>query len=195
MGSTRLSGNSGPTTVGMITVVAVLLFAVVGEVPAVNPAGSTPPELDDDGVDAAQTVVRLSATGPTVVEMVDAVRRQARRTPGADGDAEMTLVLSGDLARELGDERPLLAGQQRGGTAYVRVDVAWPERTVVHEVAHVMTDGDGHGEIWRAVYLGAMAELYGSDAAHRETRRVAWVHDRCYLTDSCPDRPDGSPPL
>ena len=192
---TRHHGSAGPASVGLVTVVAVLLFAAVGEVLfAPDPAAGKSQSARDAGdVDVARTVVRLSVDGPTVQEMVDAVRRHAGRTPGADGDAEVTVVLSGDLASDLGDERPLLAGQQHGSTAFVRVDVAWPERTVIHVVAHVVTDGDGHGEIWRAVYLGAIAELYGSDAAHREARRIAWVHDRCYLTDSCPQRPDGGP--
>lgn len=190
MRSTRQHGSVRPTSVGFFTVVAVLLLAATGKVLfASDPAvGSTQSAHDDGDVDAERTVVRLSADGPTVEEMVDAVRHQARRTPGADGDADVIVVLSGDLARDLGDERPLLAGQQHGSTAFVRVDLAWPERTVIHEVAHVVTHGDGHGETWRAVYLGAIAELYGSDAVHREARRIAWVNDRCYLTDSCPRR-------
>lgn len=195
MSSIRLFGNGRPTTVGLVTVIAVLLFAGISEVFLVSDAGAgaTPSAPDDERVSAERTVVRMSATGPTVEEMVDAVRRQAHRTDGADGDVELTIVLTADLEKELGEERPLLAGQQRGGTAFVRVDLAWPERTVIHEVAHVMTDGHGHGEIWRAVYLGAMTELYGSDAAHREARRTAWVNDRCYLTDSCPEPPDRGP--
>ena len=193
MRSTRHHGSAGPASVGLVAVVAVLLFAVVGEeLFGSDPAAAATQSVHEDGdADAWHTVVRLSADGPTVQGMVDAVRRQARRTAGANGEVDVTVVLSGDLAGELGDERPLLAGQQHGSTAFVRVDLAWPERTVIHEVAHVVTDGDGHGQIWRAVYLGAFAELYGPDAAHREARRIAWVHDRCYLTDSCPQRPDG----
>ncbi len=195
MGSIWPLGNGRPTTVGLVTVIAVLLLAGIGEafrVPDAE-AEATSSAPDNEGISPERTAVRLSATGPTVDEMVDAVRRQAHRTTRADGDAELTVVLTGDLAKELGDDRPLLAGQQRGGTAFVRIDLAWPERTVIHEVAHVMTNGDGHGETWRAVYLGAMTELYGPDAAHREARRTAWVHDRCYLTDSCPERPDRGP--
>ncbi len=149
---------------------------------------------DDDGranvqEAAEQTTdleVRLSTEGPTVADMVDTVRRHARRTPGADADAAVTLVLTCDLAAELDDTRPYLAGQQRGRFAYARVDLTWPEAVLIHEVAHVVTAGDGHGPIWRAVYLGAIAELYGDDRATREHRRIAWVHDRCYTTDSCP---------
>lgn len=190
MRSTRHHGTTRSTTVGLATVGVVLLLATGGGVLfASDPAvGSTWSARDEAATDVSRTMVRLTATGPTVEEMVDAVRRQARRTPGADGDVEVTVVLSGDLERELGDGRPLLAGQQRDGTAFVRVDVAWPERTVIHEAAHVVTDGDGHGEIWRAVYLGAITDLYGPDAAHREAHRIAWTYDRCYLTDACPER-------
>lgn len=193
MGSIWPLRSGRVTTVGLAAVIAVLLFAGVSEVSIVPDAGAAPSASDHEGVSLERTVVRMSATGPTVKEMVDAVRRQAQRTTGADGGAEVTVVLTGDLGKELGDERPLLAGQQRGGTAFVRTDLAWPERTVIHEVAHVMTDGDEHGEIWRAVYLGAMTELYGSDAADHEARRTAWVQDRCYLTDSCPERADRDP--
>jgi hypothetical protein len=191
MRSMREFGDARPRLVWFV-VVPVLLLVAVGEVllGSDQAAGSTRSARDDGDADAWHTVVRLSADGPTVQQMVETVRQHAHRTPGADGEVAVTVVLAGDLARELGDERPLLAGLQHGGTAFVRVDLAWPERTVIHEVAHVVTDGDGHGQIWRAVYLGAIAELYGPDAAHREARRIAWIHDRCYLTDSCPQRPD-----
>jgi len=95
-------------------------------------------------------------------------------------------VLTCDLAAELDDSGPFLAGLQQGRFAYARLDLAWPEAVLIHEAAHVVTAGDGHGPTWRAVSLGAIAELYGDDRAAREHRRIAWVHDRCSTTDSCP---------
>ena len=134
--------------------------------------------------------LHLTTDGPSVEEIVEVVRAQARQVPGARPDAPVKLVLTPDVAAESGDERELLAGLQRGDTAWVRSDGGWPEGTVVHEVAHVLTDGDGHGEMWRAVYLGAIEELFGAARAAREQRRIAWVYDRCYLDDSCPERDD-----
>jgi hypothetical protein len=148
------------------------------------------------GVDAADLVapeaeVRLSTEGHTVAEMVAVVRDHARRTPGADPTAPVTVILTGDLAEETGDDRALLGGLRRGHDAWVRTDLAWPERTLVHEVAHVLADGDGHGPVWRAVYLGAVEQLFGEHRADRERRRIAWVHDRCYRTDTCASRSNG----
>jgi hypothetical protein len=140
---------------------------------------------------AAEVEVRLSTEGPTVAELVAVVREHARRTPGADPTAPVTVILSGDLAEETGEDRALLGGLQRGRYVWVRTDLAWPERTLVHEVAHALTDGDGHGPIWRAVYLGATEQLFGEHRAERERRRIAWVHDRCYRTDTCASRPNG----
>ena len=134
--------------------------------------------------------VRLRTDGPSLGELVEVVRRQARGVPGAAPDTPIELVLTTDVAVEAADERAYLAGLQRGSTAWVRVDLAGAETTLVHEVAHVLTDGDGHGERWRAVYLGAVEELYGPQRAAREYRRIAWVHDRCYRDDSCPQRDD-----
>jgi antitoxin (DNA-binding transcriptional repressor) of toxin-antitoxin stability system len=135
--------------------------------------------------------VRLSTEGPSVAELVAVVREHARRTPGADPTAPVTVILTSDLAEETGDDRALLGGLRRGSYAWVRTDLAWPERTLVHEVAHVLTDGDGHGPIWRGVYLGATEQLFGEYRAERERRRIAWVHDRCYRTDTCASRASG----
>ena len=134
--------------------------------------------------------LHLTTEGPSVEEIIGVVRSQARQMPGAQPDAPLTVVLTSDVAGETGDERDLLAGIQRGETAWVRTDGGWPERTLVHEVAHVLTDGDGHGAIWRGVYLGAIEELFGDARASREQRRIAWIYDRCYLDGSCPRRDD-----
>jgi hypothetical protein len=147
--------------------------------------------VDATGSFAAEVEVRLSTEGPTVAELVAVVREHARRTPGADPTAPVTVILTSDLADATGDDRALLGGLQRGRYAWVRTDLAWPERTLVHEVAHVLTDGDGHGPIWRAVYLGATEQLFGEHRAERERQRIAWVHDRCYRTDTCASRPGG----
>ena len=144
----------------------------------------------DPPLETAPLQLHLTTDGPSVKQIIGVVRSQARQVPGAQPDAPVTVVLTTDVAGETGDERALLAGMQRGETAWVRTDGGWPERTLIHEVAHVVTDGDGHGEIWRAVYLGAIEELFGEAASAREQRRIARIYDRCYLDDTCPARDD-----
>ncbi len=169
----------------------VAMFVLGGEPPVLSVAGAPDARPEeghhlDDPPEAELLEVRLTTDGPSMADLVSTVRDQARRVPGAQPDAPVTLVLTCDLAAELGDDRPLLAGLQRGRYAYVRTDLARPERTVIHEVAHVLTDGDGHGDIWRAVYLGVIEERYGQDRADLEARRIARVYDRCGDTDTCP---------
>lgn len=134
--------------------------------------------------------VRLSVDGPTVAEMVATLRHHARRTPGASPEAAVQVVLTTDLAGESDRDDGMLAGVQVGSTAFVRVDVGWPERTLVHEVAHVLAPGDGHGSTWRAVYLAGIEGLFGETRRAQEQRRVEWVYDRCYRHDACPTRMD-----
>jgi hypothetical protein len=172
---------------------AVLLAVGVAVLVVTSPSEWTARAAGTDvaGSFAPEVQVRLSTDGPTLAELVAVVREHARRTPGADPTADVTVILTSGLAEETGDDRALLAGLQHGRYAWVRTNLAWPERTFIHEVAHVLTDGDGHGPSWRAVYLGATEELFGEHHAERERRRIAWVHDRCYRTDTCVSRPTG----
>ena len=139
-----------------------------------------------DADPATRTQVRLSTDGPTVTELISAARAAARATPGATADVPVTVILTTDLVSEAGVDQELLGGLQHGHRAYVRTDVSWPERTVLHEVAHILTDGDGHAELWRAVYLGAFESVYGPVLASAEQRRISRVYDQCHLDDSCP---------
>lgn len=178
------------TPVWLVAAMAVLVSATIttaadvpGHAVAVAlPSGAPGVEVEPP----ARSQVRLSTDGPTVAELIAAARAAARDTPGATPDAPVTVVLTADLAREAGTDRQLLGGLQQGHRAYVRSDVSWPERTIIHEVAHVLTDGDGHGELWRAVYLGAFEAVYGPVMASAERRRISRVYDHCHLDDSCP---------
>jgi hypothetical protein len=171
-----------------LVLAGLVLLTVALTSPSTAPAAAG----DAAGNARAEVEVRLSTAGPTLAELVATAREHARRTPGADPTAPVTIVLTGDLAQEVGDDdRPLLGGLQRGRYAWVRTDVAWSERALLHEVAHVLTDGDGHGPAWRAVYLGAVEQLFGERRAEQERRRIAWVHDRCYRTDTCDSHPNG----
>jgi hypothetical protein len=181
----RRTARHTPSAVPLLVAIAVLVVMSTSERTA------RAARVGAGGASAAEVEVRLSTDGPTVAELVAAVREHARPTPGADPTAPVTVVLTGDLAEQTGGDHALLGGLQRGRYAWVRSDVASPERTLVHEVAHVLTDGDGHGLAWRAVYLGAVEQLFGERRAERERRRIAWVHDRCYRTDTCASRPSG----
>jgi hypothetical protein len=175
----------GRSLVLLLTVAAAVVVTATS-VRATGTASAATPAPD-----LAELEVRLSTDGPTLAELVAVVRDHARRTPGADPAAPITIVLTRELAAETGVDRALLGGLQRGRYAWVRTDLASLERTIVHEVAHVLTDGDGHGPVWRAVYLGAVEELFGARQAEQERRRIAWIHDRCYRTDTCASHEGG----
>jgi hypothetical protein len=158
-------------------VLAVLAVLTVG-LPAAATVGSrTHPTVE----------VILPDTDATVSHLVEVVRGAARRVPATVADAELRVVFVGDVP-EAGNAH-FVSGLQRDTTVWVRVDGAMPTRTLLHELAHAVTPGTGHGDGFRAVYLAAIEEVYGEAAAARETRRLAWVYDRCYRDDSCPDVP------
>jgi hypothetical protein len=77
----------------------------------------------------------------------------------------------------------LLGGQTDGRLILVGRNVALPDRTLVHELAHAVVGlgHDHHGQRWRRVYLSAMADAFDERMAARERRRLAWVYDRSYL--------------
>jgi hypothetical protein len=171
--------------------VAALLLSVGSSAPGLTRATTEPADVSRHATaDAGHLEVRLSADGPRVSEMVATVRHHARRTLGAHPDAPVEVVLTTDLAGEADHDHAMLAGVQVGSTAFVRTDVAWPERTLLHEVAHLLAPGDEHGPIWRAIYLGAIEELFGQTRRAQEQRRLAWVYDRCYRNDGCQLRTD-----
>lgn len=134
----------------------------------------------------ASVDVRLSADGPAVGEVVEVATRHA---VALDADLDpvpaLRVVVVDDLPADLRGDRVLLGGVQTGSSAWVRSTVGWPERTLLHEVTHVLVREAGHGPRWRDTYLSAFRELFGPEAAARERRRLAWVHDRCYVDRSC----------
>lgn len=134
------------------------------------------------------TQVVLSDTERSVAELVTTVRDAARDVRETEPDRDLRIVFTGALPDA--DDRPLVAGLQRRTTLWVRIDgIAMPTRTLLHEVAHALVAGDGHGDTFRAVYLAAIAEVYDEATAAREARRLAWVYDRCYAHDTCPEVP------
>jgi hypothetical protein len=135
--------------------------------------------------------VILPDTEAPVSRLVEVVRGAARRVPATVPDAELRIVFVGDVPDA--DATPFVAGLQRDTTVWVRVDGAMPTRTLLHELAHAVTPGTGHGDGFRAVYLAAIEEVYGRDTAAREARRLAWVYDRCYRDGSCPEVPRDAP--
>lgn len=132
--------------------------------------------------------VVLPDTERTVVELVRRVRDAARDVRDTEPDRELRVGFADELPDA--DDRRFLAGLQHGTTAWVRIDgVAMPTRTLIHEVAHALAPGAGHGDAFRATYLTAIAEVYDETTAAQEARRLAWVYDKCYEDDSCPEVP------
>lgn len=129
--------------------------------------------------------VRLADSGRTIAELVAVVEAAAAAADVVRPYDELTVVLTDRIPGV--DVDPLVGGLSVGDTVWVRTEgVAMPSRTLLHEVAHAFTPGAGHGEPFRRIYLAAVHEVYGSEVASRELRRLAWVYDRCYLDRSCP---------
>jgi hypothetical protein len=131
--------------------------------------------------------VVLADSDLAIAELVEIVE-VAAEAAGVDRPIdELTVILTKELPGS--HERPSWGGLQSGATVWVRTDgIAMPSRTLLHEVTHAFTPGDGHGELFREVYLAAVAEVYGAATATREGRRLAWVYDKCYLDGTCPSR-------
>jgi hypothetical protein len=75
-----------------------------------------------------------------------------------------------------------LGGWTDGQVILVGRNVALPQRTLLHEIAHAVVGLDiGHGEPWRSVYITAFRNEFGERKAERELRRLCWVIDKSYL--------------
>jgi len=132
---------------GLCGTVLVLLTIV----PPVGSAGSpsTPPAFGTPVVRVVMPDSNLS-----VDELVDLVRQAAREVPDTRPDRDVQVVLTDALPTEY--DQPLLGGYHAGSTVWVRTGVARPTRTLLHEVAHVVTPGSGHEEPFRTVFLTAI---------------------------------------
>jgi hypothetical protein len=76
----------------------------------------------------------------------------------------------------------LLAGRTDGRLIHVGRNVALPDRTLLHEFAHAVVGlEDGHGQLWRRVYLTAVEDAFDRRMVASERRRIEWVYDRSYL--------------
>jgi hypothetical protein len=159
---------------GALAAVTLLTSLVAVLVAASGPAAAPTPSVD----------VVMPDTGMSVFELVGIVRDAAQDVPGGVPDAYLDITFVNRLPGA--DGQPYVGGLQQGSSVWVRVGVAMPTRTLVHEVAHAVTPGAGHGDRFRDVYLAAFAEVYDEAMALREARRLAWVYDRCYRNDSCP---------
>lgn len=138
----------------------------------------------DDG-SSPPVEVLMPDTDRSVDELVQLVREVARRRPDTQPDRDVQVILTDRLPPE--HDQPLFGGFNAGSTVWVRVGLANPTRTLLHEVAHALTRGAGHDEPFRSVYLAAVGTAYDGETASRENRRLAWVYDRCHLDDSCPE--------
>jgi hypothetical protein len=157
-----------------------VLVGIVLGVAVVMAARPAPPA----GVGLPLDIV-LADSDLAIADLVRVVE-EAAEAAGVDRPLdELTVILTKELPAS--HERPSWGGLQSGTTVWVRTDgIAMPSRTLLHEVAHAFTPGDGHGELFREVYLAAVTEVYGAATATREGRRLAWVYDKCYLDGTCP---------
>lgn len=167
--------RSRPATPGRL--VAVCMAVLLGGLVV-----ATATRSDANSVTALS--VRLSEDGPTVADMVNTVARHARGSSPHPTTLEVVVV--DELPPHLARGRPMLGGLQLGTTAWVRTSGGWPERTLLHEVAHAFAPASQHDDPWRRIYLDSLDEVFGPHAAAREAHRIAWVHDRCYRDRSCP---------
>jgi hypothetical protein len=79
----------------------------------------------------------------------------------------------------------LLGGRTDGRLIHVGRNVALPDRTLLHEMAHAVVGlEDGHGQLWRRVYLTAIEDAFDLRMVASERRRIEWVYDRSYLDGS-----------
>lgn len=80
-----------------------------------------------------------------------------------------------------------IGGRTDGQQILVGRNVARPELTLLHEVAHAVVGVEhGHGEPWRRVYATAVGEVFDDDTAERELRRIRWVYDKSYRDSPLP---------
>ena len=177
---TRGTAGLGPRTVVGLCVTILAVFTLA---PRVGTAGISPSTQGPSTPPVVRVV--MPDTDRSVDELVHLVRQAAREVPDTRPDRDLQVVLTDALPA--GYDQPLSGGYHVGSTVWVRTGVARPTRTLLHEVAHVVTPGSGHGEPFRTVYLAATTAAYDEETAAREARRVAWVHDRCYLDGSCPE--------
>jgi hypothetical protein len=163
----------------------VLVAALLSLVLAVS--FTTPEAL---GSSDSSTQIIMPDTDLTVDELIDSVRSAARGLPDTEPDRGLRVVFTDTLPEE--HDEAFFGGLQVGSTVWVRIGVGSPTRTLIHEVTHALTRDREHGEMFRTVYLMAISTVFDDEAASRETRRLAWVYDRCYLDDSCPPLSRGS---
>jgi hypothetical protein len=129
--------------------------------------------------------VVLPDTEARLSDLVRAVRSAAVGVHGTLPERDLEVVLTTRLPEDA--DEPGLTGWQRGSTVWVRLEGnATPTTTLLHELAHAVTPGGGHGETFREVYLTAVTEVLDLQTAEKEARRLAWVYDRCYQDDACP---------
>jgi hypothetical protein len=143
-----------------VVLTTLLTVAAFGASSAPRAAAVGPIELT--GADGPE-VRQLTAT------VVDAARAQG--VPIAANELEVVFV---DRVAADG----YLGGWTDGRLVLVGRNVALPERTLLHEVAHAVVGVEvGHDEPWRSVYISAFRDVFGGRAAERELRRIRWVYD------------------
>lgn len=96
--------------------------------------------------------------------------------------------------REQGEEYNPEAGQCVYSTKTVWISVAWIEDAtfetargiLMHEVAHVLTEGSKHDCVWRTLCkdLGGTGEYHSLPCPRRWARKRLCCHEKCYQNNT-----------
>lgn len=106
------------------------------------------------GIFSTSTVAQApTVQGVDVEHLVEITREAARRVEGTDPDRPVSIeITTGEITR--GVTYP--SGRVVIEASTFGRPLEW---LILHEVAHVLTLGDGHGDVWREVYRTASQML------------------------------------
>lgn len=170
----------------MLHVVVAGAVALLGAVSAawLGEGAPAPVSATEPAAEYGDALALTGEVTPRTRELAAAVVDAARRhgVPLATEEVEITFV-------DRIDPDAYIAGRTDGRQIVVGCNVAEPERTLLHELAHAVVGIEhGHDGPWRSVYVTAVSEAFGDRSAQRELRRIRWVYDKSYLDRHIPDR-------
>jgi hypothetical protein len=164
------------TIAGITVLLSTLTAAWVATTASTERSSDDLPEAHDD------VPVLTGDVTPEVRKLV-AVVVDAARQHGVPLATQQLEINSVDRV----EPASLVGGRTDGKRIVVGCNVASPQRTLLHEVAHAAVGIQyEHGEPWRSVYITAFSEVFGERRAERELRRVEWVYDKSYLETRTP---------
>lgn len=172
------------TTIAGVTVLVSMLLLTGSNDTSPSPQEALAPEPSAARAVSDDALVLTGDVTPEVRELASVVVDAARRHGVPVITDELEIRFTARIEQD-----SLLAGRTDGELIIVGCNVAEPERTLLHELAHAVVGVEhGHREPWRSVYVTAVGEVFGERKAERELRRIRWVYDKSYLESSDPER-------